>query len=181
MSLVLIAYLVVRMGYFHIAVNPLGERETGLWLEMLSPDEQIRRFAANPWPLYGYTASSSFLNVLISQPVLGQWTVVNAYRSGELHPLYVLEMMTSIVATILIVWHGYRRRDPMVVVMIGALSISALLSYAYAKNEIMSAAGVIYALAAYASAAELLRVLTTKPLKWSAAPIVCGFVDCSWA
>jgi hypothetical protein len=182
MSLVLVGYLAVRMGYYHLGGNPLGERETGLWLRMLSPEEQVRGFAANPWPFYAYTASSSFLNILVSQPVLGQWTAVNAYLDGQLQPVFVVEVTTSLVATAVIGWYGWYRRHAIVLVAFGALLMSALLSYAYAKNEIMSAAGVVYALAVYFAFAELLRLLSAKTTRRSAIPnvLLVAAVSVGW-
>jgi hypothetical protein len=43
--------------------------------------------------------------------------------------------------------------------MLAVLAGSAVLSYAYAKSEIMSAVGVMYALVVYLAVAEMMRVL----------------------
>src|SRR5262245_44497039 len=50
-------------------------------------------------------------------------------------------------------------RDPEPLTMLAVLVGSAILSYAYAKSEIMSAAGVFYALVVYLAVRELLEVL----------------------
>src|SRR5213075_3290579 len=50
-------------------------------------------------------------------------------------------------------------RDPAALVMLATLVGSAVLSYAYAKSEIMSAAGVFYALVVYFAVRELAEVL----------------------
>jgi hypothetical protein len=46
--------------------------------------------------------------------------------------------------------------------MLAVLAASAVLSYSYAKSEIMSAAGVLYALAAYMAAAEALALMSRR-------------------
>jgi len=60
----------------------------------------------------------------------------------------------------IVAWYLRRHwRNPIPLAMLAVLGGSAVLSYAYAKSEIMSAAGVCYALVVYLAVAELLRVL----------------------
>jgi len=143
---------------------------------MLSTADEKAEFGDHPWLLYAYTVLSSVLTVPFSQPVVGQWTAVRAYMNGELTRivnLYLIEVTTSAAATALIAWYvlgrrrpeGARRyREPVPLAACAVLVASAGLSYAYAKSEIMSSAGVLYALTAYAAAAEALPAMTRKPL-----------------
>jgi len=60
---------------------------------------------------------------------------------------------------------------------------SAILSYAYAKSEIMSAAGVFYALVVYLAVRELAEVFITKtrPSRRVVIVLAIAFVSTAWA
>src|SRR5258705_9381485 len=95
--------------------------------------------------------------VRFSRRVAGQW---RAFGGGDPRapPLFFLnDIGTSLAATAVIAWYMARRRppdgrrrwlDPAPLAMLATLAGSAVLSYAYAKSEIMSAAGVVCALGA---------------------------------
>ena len=69
--------------------------------------------------------------------------------------------------------------------MIAALVGSAVLSYAYAKSEIMSAAGVFYALVVYFGVRELTEVLVRlqpdPAFRRTIAIVLVLFVSTAWA
>ena len=191
MTLLLVGYMVLRIAVLPSWDNALGERETGYGLRMLSASEQIEMFGRNPLPLYAYNVLSSMLTVLLSQPVVGQWTAVASYLDGEMRPLYVLEITTSLAATLLIAWYMFQRvrsdaasavRQPVPLTAFAVLLASALLSYAYVKSETMSAAGVLYALAVYVASAELLAVLSRKRLRFGVilAVVAINAVSAGW-
>jgi hypothetical protein len=106
--------------------------------------------------------------VPLSQPVAGQWTAFAPW-DPQAPPLFFLnDIGTSLVATGIVVWYMSRRRahdgrrrwrDPAPLTLLAVLAGSAVLSYAYAKSEIMSAAGVFYALVVYLAVRELADVL----------------------
>jgi hypothetical protein len=124
-----------------------------------------------PWLLYGYTIVCSVLTVLLSQPVAGQWTAFAPWDPAAPPLFFLNDIGTSLVATTLIGWYFARRRppdgrrrwrDPVPLSMLAALLGSAVLSYAYAKSEIMSTAGVFYALVVYFAVRELIEVLPVR-------------------
>jgi hypothetical protein len=179
MTVVVLAYLVLRIGYLDMSGNTVGERQTGFGTRMLSAADQQAAFGDNPLPLYAYTVAGSILTVPLSQPVVGQWTVLRAWQTGQLVRVYIIEIATSLAATALIAWFllgrtkpdGPRRyREPIPLIMLAVLAASAGVSYSYAKSEIMSAAGVLYAFTAFLAAAEALRVLSRKRLGRYAVP-----------
>ena len=53
--------------------------------------------------------------------------------------------------------------------LIAVVAVSALMSYAYAKDEIISTAGVFYAVAAYAA---LRAVFDLRPPAWAGALLI---------
>ena len=166
MVIVLVAYAVVRVEVLGISGASLGDRATGWGTRMLSAADQQSEFADRRWLLYGYTIVSSASTVLLSQPVDGQWTAVAAYADDRWMPVHGIEIATSVAATALVGWFFRRRTasgrrrclEPLPLAMIAVLAGSALMSYAYAKSEIMSAAGVLYAVVVYAAAADALTV-----------------------
>jgi hypothetical protein len=155
----------------------VGQRETGFGAGRLSPEEQVAQFGSNPLPFYAYNVTAAAASVLFSQPTVGQFTVVNAWEKGPLAPVHFLQIGSSLVTSLLIGWYGWGRdehgrrrrwREPIPLAFFAILVSSALLSYVYTKDEIISAAGVFYALAAFWA----LRALAVRPLVWWVAPVV---------
>ena len=168
MAVLAAGYVILRVPGLHMVGNTVGERQTGFGTEMLSTADLRARFGGTPWPLYAYTIVSSMLTVPLSQPVAGQWTAFAPW-DPQAPPLFFLnDIGTSLVATGIVVWYMSRRRahdgrrrwrDPAPLTLLAVLAGSAVLSYAYAKSEIMSAAGVFYALVVYLAVRELADVL----------------------
>jgi hypothetical protein len=192
MAILAAGYVILRVPLLHMTGNAVGERQTGFGTAMLSTSELRARFGGVPWLLYAYTILCSILTVPLSQPVAGQWT---AFARWDPHaaPLFFLnDIGTSLVATAVVGWYlarhrppdGRRRwRDPVPLAMLAVLIGSALLSYAYAKSEIMSAAAVFYALVVYLAVRELAEVLITKtrPTLRVAVVLAAVFVSTAWA
>jgi hypothetical protein len=175
-------YALLRVGYLDITTAGLGERPTGLGTGTISPEEQLARFGDNPLPLYAYNVASAALSVLLSQPVHGEWTALAAWERDEFRPVYAIDMTTSIAATALCAWfllsrspvNGRRRwREPILFVALAVLAANAVMMHAYAKDEIVSTAGVFYAVIVYHSATELLRRAQGRPLDAIAIPALC--------
>ena len=168
MAILAVAYAVLRVPVLHMTGIEVGERQTGFGTEMLTTSELRARFGNEPWLPYAYTIVCSILTVPFSQPIAGQWTAFAPW-DPQAPPLFFLnDIGTSLVATAVVVWYLARRRppdgrrrwrDPAPMAMLAVLAGSALLSYAYAKSEIMSAAGVFYALVVYLGVRELAEVL----------------------
>ena len=163
MTVVAIGYVALRVGYLGMQGAQLGERVTGFGSGALSSADQIARFGENPAPLYFYNVMMAAVSVLLSQPESGQWTIVRAWRAGDVAPVFWLNVGSSVTTTALIAWYMWGRgparrrrwREPIPFVFLVVLAANAAISYAYAKTEIMSLAGVLYALAAFAAVREL--------------------------
>ena len=187
-----VGYVILRVGGLHMIGNAVGERQTGFGTTMLSTTDLRVRFGGMPWVLYAYTILSSALTVPLSQPIAGQWTAVGALKAGDFQQLFYLnDICTSLVATTLVVWYlstrganGRRRwRDPIPLTSLAVLAGSAALSYAYAKSEIMSAAGVFYALVVFLALAEGAQRLTAGTSQSLRVPIlvIVLCVSSAWA
>jgi hypothetical protein len=189
-------YVVLRVFGLHMIGNAVGERQTGFGTAMLSSADLQARFGNRPWLLYAYTIVCSVLTVPFSQPIAGQWTAFAPWDPDAWPVFFLNDIGTSLVATAVVVWYLLRPgslfpdprsrvcrhwRDPIPLAMLAVLGGSAVLSYAYAKSEIMSAAGVFYALVVYLAAAELLKVLGRAALRRTIIIAIILFVSCAWA
>ena len=113
-------------------------------------------------------------SVLLSQPQVGRFTVVSAWNNGPLPPVFIVQIGSSLLTTVLVAWYVFSRgpsgsrrwREPVPLTFFAVLAVSALMSYAYAKDEIISTAGVFYAVAAYAAMRALLAL---RPPAWAGA------------
>jgi hypothetical protein len=188
MTLLVVVYAVFRVGLLRKEGAALGERGTGFGTATLSESEQIERFGSRPLVLYAYNVSTAATSVLVSQPQAGRFTVATAWERGPLPPVFIVQIGSSVLTTMLIAWYvcsrsptGRRRwREPVPLTGFVVLGASAFLSYAYTKDEIISSAGVFYALAAYTAVRGLLEA---RPPAWFGVPLVVVVlaVSSAWA
>jgi hypothetical protein len=192
MMVLVTGYVALRIGALHMIGNAVGERQTGFGTQMLSTSDLRDRFGATPWLIYAYTIACSVLTVPFSQPVAGQWTAFGAWHAGGFQLFYLNDICTSLAATALAAWYMWTRpaparrrrwRDPIPLTALAVLAGSAVLSYAYAKNEIMSTAGVFYALVVFLAAAEAARTLSTQTVASLRVPVLIAVlcVSSAWA
>jgi hypothetical protein len=192
MAGLVVAYVVMRMPVLHMSGSAIGERQTGFGTEMLTTSALHARFGDAPWMLYGYTIVCSILTVLVSQPVAGQWTAFAPWDPAAPPLFFLNDIGTSLVASAIVLWYLCRRRppdgrrrwrDPAPLALLALLVGSAALSYAYAKSEIMSAAGVFYALVVYLAVREFAEVVSTKtrPSLRVTVVLAIALVSTAWA
>jgi hypothetical protein len=164
-------YMYLRFVHLATGVPDLMERNSGFLFAMLEPEELQQRFGAAPGWFYVYNVLASALSVLLSEPSGGIFKFTHAWASDELLPRLTIPVATSVATTALLVWaaiHLWRRRafdDTMrFLVLFGVvLAANSLISYAYTKDEIMSIAGVFYALGAFAGIRLTLEQLDRAP------------------
>lgn len=182
LTLLLVGYLILRFGYFSTGLPTLVERSTGFGTVKLDPAELTRRFGEHPMVLYGYNVLSSAGSVLLSQPRAGVWTLVAERHEGGLSAATVMNVAVSLLTTVALAawsirrWSVWRARrfeaaDRAVLLALALVLGNAVLSYGYTKDEIMSPAGVFYALAVALAAREWFeRRWTEDPVAVTAAP-----------
>lgn len=160
MTLLLGAYLYVRFAYLATGMPTLIERTSGFGTVRLEPEDLMRRFGDWPYGFYAYNVLSSFLSVLLSEPRGGVWEIAADLQAGRLASGTLVNITASAITSALIGWFAIQRlsewrrgviepADRIVIVMCLLLPANAVVSYAYTKDEIMSPAGVFYALAAF--------------------------------
>ncbi|MEQ1896040.1 MAG: hypothetical protein ABL971_01475 [Vicinamibacterales bacterium] len=188
MTALLVGYLVLRFGYYATGLPTLVERSTGFGTMKLDPPELLRRFGDRPMMLYAYNVVSSLGSVLFSQPRAGVWTLLAEPKAQGLSPGTVMNVAVSLLTTMAIaVWsmrrwpawrvRQFQRDDRVVLVALAVTVANAVLSYGYTKDEIMSPAGVFYALAVCVVA----RDLVMGPRRAWAMLLVIGIVTAGWA
>lgn len=187
MTVLLAAYSYVRFVHLATGLPTLSERSAGYLTEMLDPPALQERFGAQPIWFYAYNVVASVLSVLFSEPQDGIFET--AYAAMNAQPMWrlMIPVATSVLTTGAIAWAAFKRlrhwgpfddtaRNIVVFVMV--LLGNAALSFAYAQDEIMSVAGVFYALAAFGAMRDmLLAAPTLRPVK----AMACAALMCTLA
>jgi hypothetical protein len=186
----LVAYLLIRSFVFDVGTPSLAERASGFGFSTLEPSELVARFGDRPWPFYIYNVLSSISTVLFSEPKGGVWRFVFELTTGTLHPWTVVSVASSAVATALVGWFVWTRRDRLrgwtfdhddrlVWLFVVVLATNAVISFPYTKNVIMSPAGVFLGLAVTVAARQWFREGTPRPV--IATAVIFVVLTCGWA
>jgi len=186
MTALLLGYAYLRFVYLATGLPSLTERSSGYLLDVLEPDELERRFGAQPLWFYAYNVVASVASVLFAEPRSGVFQVVNAWLNDR--PLWreMLPVVTSVVTTAVVGWAAIRclARRPfddtarVIVIFVAVLIGNATMSLAYTKDEIMSVAGVFYALAAFVAVRDVMLAGASMRL---AAAAGCVLLLCALA
>jgi hypothetical protein len=191
MTVVLAAYLYVRFVYLGTGTPELTERSSGYLLQMLDPSELQRRFGAHPLTFHAYNVAASLLAVLFAEPRSGVFEGVRAWIQNAPLLRVALLIATSSATTALLAWTAVRRltrRAPLddtarfAFVFLAVLAANAVLSFAYTKDEIMSTAGVFYALATFGAMREGLTaaIAARRPYLGAAAALMLCLLTVGW-
>jgi len=184
MTILLAAYLFLRFGYLSTGVPALSERSSGYLLRLLDPPELQARFGSQPLWFYTYNVAASAASVLFSEPRAGVFEAVRGWLEARPLPRSIIPVSTSIVTTGMIAWAllgrpvSWRVLDDtkrLILVGVAVLGANAVLSFAYTKDEIVSTAGVFYALAAFAA----VRAMLSAPRTGGAVQVLLALVLCA--
>lgn len=175
MTAILAGYAYLRFVHLATGVPSLTERSSGYLFRMLEPQEIQRRFGAQPLWFYAYNVLASMGSVLFAEPRSGVFEATGAWLDDRPLRRELLPFVTSAATTGVIAWaatrHLLRRPwgDPAraIAIFAAVLAANAVMSFAYTKDEIMSIAGVFYALAAFVALREL--AAATSRLRFAAA------------
>jgi hypothetical protein len=178
-------YFLLRFPYLETGAPTLAERSSGFGFGRLDPGELAQRFGGWPYGFYAYNVASSFLSVLLSEPRGGTWTAVADLTAGRVSPGTLINVVSSLITTVVIGWFilmkasaRWRARrfdhgDRICLVALAVLAANAAISYGYTKDEIMSPAGVFYALAAFVAIRAVLQWAAEQP-RARVANVACG-------
>jgi hypothetical protein len=168
MTLLVGVYLVTRFVVLDVGTPDLSERSTGVGFERLEPAQLEVRFGDNPLPLYAYNVMSAASTVLLGEPRDGIFVFLRAVAERELRPWMIVELLSGITITGLMIraaWVSAWRRpiaewtigQQRLFVAAAVLGPNAVISYAYAKDQVMSVAAICLAWAAAAPIAALVE------------------------
>jgi hypothetical protein len=192
LSVLVAAYVVLRVFVFDVGTPDLLERSSGFGFERLEPGQLVERFGANPLPFYAYNVASSISTVLFSEPRDGVIRIGRAIVDGEVRPWMIVHVLSGIAATALLAWYAVvvRWRRPasewaggqrVLFVAAGVLVANATISYPYTKDQIMSVAALFVAAAVSAPAAMLAARLPRAPWARGAALALLLATSALWS
>lgn len=166
-----------------IGAPSIGSHSSGWLAEVLSGDDLAARFSANPWPFYAYNVAGGLLSLVLSEPRFGYYQVLAAREAGAVNPVVVINIAASLVVTLLILARAIaavrtRGADPngeRKVLAVGAIVIaaSAALCATYIKDDIISTAGVFYAVMAFYAVRWAIDTAADHS-SWPRAAVVCA-------
>ena len=166
MTLLLGGYFYLRFVTLSVGMPTLAERSSGYLFEVLEPAQLQERFGDRVWWLRAYNVGSSILSVLFSEPRSGLFAITRSWKEHQVITFQVIAVVSSAITTGFILaavpkaWRALRRTPAAadgdgtgaLVGIAGAVIVaSAVVSFAYTKDDIMSTAGAFYAVAAYAA------------------------------
>jgi hypothetical protein len=165
MTLLVAAYVIYRLTH-GVGSPGLAERASGFGFRVLEPSELVARFGSHPVWFYAYNVVAAVSTVLFSEPKGGVWRFAYELTAGRLDAWTVVSVASSVAATLTLVWYVWSRRaalrpgtlerdDRIVLVFVAVLAANAVISYPYAKNIIMSPAGMFLAPAVFVAARRL--------------------------
>jgi hypothetical protein len=137
----------------------IGGHGSGYGTEFYSPEALAERFGAAPLGFMAYNVFGALASTLFAEPRTGIYFLLRAWNSSTISPATVINIASSLLATAAIVWYALRRlprrvsqwseHDRLFVAAAVVIVANAALAAAYIKDEIISVAGVFYALAVY--------------------------------
>jgi hypothetical protein len=180
-TVLLATYMWVRFGFYGTGLPTIDDRAVGLWLERLDPPEIRERFGDNFAPLYLYNMAASALSLLFSEPRSGIWVTVR----DSIAAVHVVNITASLFATGLVGSYvvsrfrsGVRRpvtlADRHVVIFAAVLVGNVAISYAYAKDEIISVAGAFYPYPVFGAAVYFLSRWQERGAPWLTTLALCA-------
>jgi hypothetical protein len=160
-----VAYLVVRFGWFHNGTPDLVERGSGFGFGSLSTDDIQRRFGDRPMVFYAYNVSAALLTMLLSEPRGGIYYFTQGLVEGPRQAWVELNVFAATGVTVMIgvaLWlrrghwrDGLTHHDRILVLAPVLVVANAAFCYAYVKDVVLSVGGVFIAAAAAVAVREL--------------------------
>jgi len=172
-TVVFAGYLVLR-HVLGISSPGIGGHGSGFGDRFYSPEELAQRFGAHPLGFMLYNVTGGLASLLFAEPRQGVYSLLAAWRQGEVHPVVLINVISSSVTTALLIWYAAarlpRRRsawsdaDRMFVAACMAFIVNAAFNAVYMKDEIMSPGGLFYAVATFVAVRALIASLPTRTI-----------------
>ena len=164
-------YLLLR-HLLEISSPGIGGHGSGFGDRFYSPEELAQRFGAHPLGFMIYNVTGGLASLLFAEPRQGVYALLGAWREGEIHPVVLINVISSSATTALLIWYAAVRlprsrsawsdADRTFVAASAALVANAAFNAVYIKDEIMSPAGLFYAIATFVAVRALIESLPTR-------------------
>lgn len=165
------AYLVLR--YALGIVSPgIGGHGSGFGDTFYSAEEVAQRFGTHPAGFMLYNVAGGLASLLFAEPRNGVYSLLIAWRAREIHPVVLINILSSFATTTLLVWYAVRRvgtkraewsaADRAFAAAAAVFLINVLLTVAYIKDEIISVGGLFYAVCAFIAVRALIESLPRR-------------------
>ena len=185
-----LVYLGLVLNQMGGSGNSLTNAPTGYGFGRLEPQEVTARFGTNPLPFYAYNIASSVATILFAEPRRGTWHFVAAWLQNDLRPSQWLVVGTTTLTTVVVAAFAVARlprwwrapvppRERLVILFAAVLVANAAISFAYTKDDIMSPAGLLYALALFSVVSTLLS-RAAGALRAGALAVLLTVLGCGW-
>jgi hypothetical protein len=167
-TVVFAGYLVLR-HLLGISSPGIGGHGSGFGDRFYSPEELAERFGAHPLGFMLYNVIGGLASLLFAEPRQGVYVLLAAWRGGEIHPVVIINIISSAATTALLIWYAAARlprsrsawsdADRAFVAACAAFTVNAAFNAVYIKDEIMSPAGLFYAITAFIAVRALIDSL----------------------
>jgi len=172
-TVVFVGYLLLR-HVLEISSPGVGGHGSGFGDRFYSPEELAQRFGAHPLGFMIYNVTGGLASLLFAEPRQGVYALLAASREGEMHPVVLINVISSSATTALLIWYAVARlprsrsawsdADRTFVAACTAFIVNAAFNAVYIKDEIMSPAGLFYAIAAFVAVRALIDSLPSRTL-----------------
>jgi hypothetical protein len=172
-TVVFAAYLLLRY-VLGISSPGIGGHGSGFGDRFYSPEELTQRFGAHPLGFMIYNVMGGLASLLFAEPRQGVYSLLAAWREGEIHPVVLINVISSSATTALLIWYAAARlprsrsawseADRTFVAACTAFIVNSAFNAVYIKDEIMSPAGLFYAIATFVAVRALIESRPTRTL-----------------
>jgi hypothetical protein len=166
-------YLVLR-HVLGISSPGIGGHGSGFGDRFYSPEELAQRFGTHPLGFMLYNVTGGLASLLFAEPRQGVYALLASWRAREIHPVVLINVISSAATTALLIWYAAARlprsrsawsdADRTFVAACTAFIVNAAFNAVYIKDEIMSPAGLFYAIATFVAVRAVIDSLPTRTL-----------------
>ena len=165
------AYLVLRQ-VLGIVSPGIGAHGSGFGATFYSAEEVAQRFGAHPVGFMLYNIVGGLASLLFAEPRQGVYSLLISWRAREIHPVVLINIVSSLATTMLLVWYAAARlgakrsqwsdADRTFAAAAAVLLINAPLTAVYIKDEIISVGGLFYAVCTFIAVRALIDSLPRR-------------------
>ena len=162
-------------GRFALGIQPpaIGSHGSGYGATFYSASELKDRFGPRSGRFLAYNVVGGLASLLLSEPRYGIYETLAVSRGAPLHPVLPINLLSSLLVTALLAWYFVRlpwliprrwtEEHRVMVIALTVMVVNAMMTSTYIKDEILSVAGVFYAVAAYIAIRALLHAAQQAP------------------